>query len=94
MAWRIFEQDIIMTGLVTGGMGFIVSNFVINWLSNNDGNLVNPDENPLTKNQIMQLLDYISSMSMLLFYAKQLKHSQRCELEITDLNKIYLNEES
>ena len=44
MAWRIFEQGIVMTVLVTGGAGFIGSNFVIDWLSNNDEMVINLDK--------------------------------------------------
>lgn len=44
MARHIFEQGIVMTVLVTGGAGFIGSNFVIDWLNNNDEMVINLDK--------------------------------------------------
>lgn len=51
---------------------------------------LNIDENPIGQNLIMQSQDFIFMIIKLLIMQKKLKPSKRGELEITDLNRMYL----
>ena len=44
LAWRLSEQGAAMTILVTGGAGFIGSNFVIDWCDQNEELIINVDK--------------------------------------------------
>jgi len=58
----------------------------------NDGNVVSLEEKPLKPNSNYAVVGLYVYNNSVIDYVKELKSSARGELEITDLNKIYLKE--
>ena len=58
----------------------------------NDGNVVSLEEKPLKPNSNYAVVGLYIYNNVVVDYVKELKPSARGELEITDLNKIYLKE--
>ena len=58
----------------------------------NDGNVVSLEEKPLKPNSNYAVVGLYVYNNVVVDYVKELKPSARGELEITDLNKIYLKE--
>ena len=77
-----------MTIMVTGGAGFIGSNFILDWLSKNDEQVINIDK--LTYAGNLQNLKSIESDSQYIFVKEDILNRQKITELIKDYNPRYI----
>jgi dTDP-glucose 4,6-dehydratase len=76
-----------MTIMVTGGAGFIRSNFLIDWLSKNDGQVINTDK--LTSAGNLQNLKIIDGNLKHVFVKEDILNRKKITELINDYNPRY-----